>query len=244
MSWPGPGRMCGSWLDRTSRDRKPSFGGAGTTARPAPGPLRDNRGSSGRIADNDLRAARGGIPCSGQGRNHSTWPDQPIRRYAHGPPDAVPDKTLSHGERIPAGPPHHGLLDAPQISIGRGEGVPEVEVEVVRLVLLGHAGDPAALDVRRGLRDAEHHPRVSTGLLRQLALRRAGQRDIGRLEVTARSRSVPSTAGEMPGREAEGDLERALQRRRLALPLLGQSLALGLSQADKQGPALLLACFP
>jgi hypothetical protein len=106
----------------------------------------------------------------------------------------VPDKALSLGERVPAGTGHLGLLDAAHVAVGRREGVPEVEVEVVWLVLLGPCGDPAVLDAHRGLRDAEHRARVDTGLLGQFAFRRAGQRGIGRLEVAARLQDDPVRA--------------------------------------------------
>jgi hypothetical protein len=80
------------------------------------------------------------------------------------------------------------------VAVGRREGVPEVEVEVVWLALLRPRRDPAELDVHRGLRDAGHRARVDTGLLRQFALSSAGQRGIGRLKVAARLQDDPVRA--------------------------------------------------
>lgn len=58
----------------------------------------------------------------------STRPGRPGRRRAHRPPDAVPDKALSLGERVPAGTCHLGFLNEAHVTAGRREGVPEVEV--------------------------------------------------------------------------------------------------------------------
>src|SRR4051794_5776751 len=95
----------------------------------------------------------------------SAWPGQPIRRRAHSPPDAVPDKALGYGERVPAGTCDLGLLDAANVTVGCREGVPEVEVEMGRLAFVRPCRDPAILDVRRGQREAGHRARVDAGLL-------------------------------------------------------------------------------
>jgi hypothetical protein len=106
----------------------------------------------------------------------------------------VPDKALGLGERVPAGTGHLGLLDTPHVTISGREGVSEVEVEMIRLVLLRPCPDPAVLDIRRDLRDAGHRARVDAGLLRQLALRCAGERGIGRLKVAAGLQEDPVRA--------------------------------------------------
>jgi hypothetical protein len=54
--------------------------------------------------------------------------------------------------------------------------------------------DRAVLDVHGGLRDAGHRARVNAGFLCQLALRRACERDIGRLKVAAGLRDDPVRA--------------------------------------------------
>jgi hypothetical protein len=103
----------------------------------------------------------------------------------------VSDKVLRFIERIPGGTRHLGLLDAPYVTVGSREGVPEVEVEMARFVFLRPCRDPAVLDVHRGVRDAEHRVWVNAGLLHQFAFRRAGERDIVRLKMAARSEKAP-----------------------------------------------------
>lgn len=139
----------------------------------------------------------------------------------------MPGKALSLGERVPAGTVHLGLLDAPDLTVGRGEGVPEVEVEVAGLVLRRPCRDRAVLDVRRGLADAEHRARVNTGLRYEFALRRAGQRGIDRLKVAARLQDDPVGAVLDKKDLGAADQQRAGSRRVLPpYPRSPRSLAL------------------
>ena len=71
------------------------------------------------------------------------------------------------------------------------EAYPKNEVEVARLVFLRSGRDPAVLDVHRSLRDAGHRAGVDTGFLRQFALRRAGERYIGRLRWRPGCNMIP-----------------------------------------------------
>jgi len=79
------------------------------------------------IRHNALTSHGKGVPQTWrrpQARNAARSAD--LGRRAHGPPDAVPEKALSHREWIPARTRYLGLLDAPHITTSRREGVPEV----------------------------------------------------------------------------------------------------------------------
>lgn len=56
--------------------------------------------------------------------------------------DAGPDKALGHGERVPGGTRHLGLLNIPHVRLRRREGVPDVPSVACRS---GRRREPAAL---------------------------------------------------------------------------------------------------
>jgi hypothetical protein len=86
---------------------------------------------------------------------------------------------------------HLGLLDAPHVRMCRGEGVADVEVPVLRLVLRRSCRNLAVLDVDGDLRRGEDRAGINTGLLRQLAYGCADECGVGRFQVAARLQNDP-----------------------------------------------------